>query len=214
MKVILFILLTLMSVSAFSQQKYTSPTTLYIKGEHYQCYDEAGLKVIATAEVCSAPSGFGSEFRVKMVVVNESDNTLEVNTGNFKAYTLKGKKKKFQELEVFSDKDYEDFALKNLIWFGPNDSRSVSAISIIKDQYGNRLGKVETSGRVYTGEFSDLLSSTEKSIKDNYLSRNTLLPGDVQSGFFVIEKIKKGSVYLEVNLGGNSYFFVFNMEDL
>jgi hypothetical protein len=214
MKKITLMCMLLLNISLYSQQRYTSPTTLYEKGDCYQCYDEGGLIVVATAKIRSAPSGLGHEFRVKMVVVNQSENTIEVNTDDFKAYTLKGKKNQVKELKVFSDKDYEKWAYNNIIWFGPNNSRSVSATTTIKDQYGNRIGKVEASSRVYTGELSELLSDTEISIKNNYLSRNTLFSGDMQIGFFMIDSIKKGSVYLDVNLGGNSYLFIFDMKDL
>lgn len=197
--------------SVYSQNAYNSQESVYVDGREVLSYVMNDIELYVTAGKTNNRYGFGKEIVVDIMFKNNKDESIEFNPGLIDAsYSKKGKLRK---LKVYSENDYMKKVNKNILLWGPDNTKNIQTKTEVKDNNGNKVGEVSTTSQIYTGDADDAYNDMHKYIKDCYIKRNTVFPSKEVRGFMVIESFKGDSFNMSIDIDSNKYCFSIKFEN-
>lgn len=117
---------------------------------------------------------------------------------------------------VYTMREWLKKRKRQLSWFGPSNVRENEVETTVeqKDAQGRVLSSTTatTTESVYTGENNRVRREAEAEIRDTYLQKTTLLPGDAVEGWLVGRNPKADRLRVTVPLGGKRYIFDLDSE--
>jgi archaellum component FlaG (FlaF/FlaG flagellin family) len=213
-KLIYCLMLAFCAINAMAQRTFDTPEILYKDGKEYQCFTSENLQVIISYENGVPLRGFDKNPSITILVQNNGTSAILVDPSKITAKYVNGNKQK--DIEVYSQKQLASKVDNKIKWFGPNDTQNVQVTSKVqnKNQYGVVTSTTEGTAttKVYTGEGTEERTSSADYIEKMYLKKNTVMPNENTLGIVVTDKVKKGTLYINVTIGDDLFVSSFNVE--
>ena len=185
---------------------YRDPQIAYMDGNRFCIYDNNKFYIMATG-----PFKGKKEFGIRFLIRYKAGQPVDFNPDESKAYmTLESG---ITELKAYSAEEYLNKLNKRILWFGPSNMESASStVTNVTDGLGNKVGTVQSETQVYTGAADEAYAEAERSVREDYLKRNTLFEGREVEGRIAVAKPKKGKGNVEFLLKVDGDTYIFNFE--
>lgn len=203
MKKILFIILTLISSSAYGQV-YDDHVISYKDGNAIYMNQKNGFTIgVSKTKV-------GGNIKITFAFINNTGEAVNILHENISAEYV-NKKGENLPIEIRTYEDVRRKERNKVLWFGPDNKEIVNAKTEVKNEYGLVIGSVDTKAEVYTGKADEAYEKVEEQMQD-YLRSNTLFDGQQLKGYVLIKKPKAKTFSLEIKIGKAIYKYVLPVE--